>query len=100
MRNGKTIRMVFHGCSRIMSKVGGDLISTAPATVLMKEGLIGFAAKTKTRKKPDGRPCGGIAISLFLTKTGSQLGFAYSEETRGPPRDFWIGRPLVLESEL
>ena len=37
-----------------------DLLNTAPATtVLTKEGLIGFVAKTKTRGKSAGRPCGG-----------------------------------------
>ena len=57
-----------------------DLLSTAPATtVLMKECLIGFAAKTKTGGKSEE----GLGISLFLTKTGSQMGFSYSEKTRG-----------------
>ena len=37
----------------------GDLLSTALATsVLMKEGLIGYAAKTKAMGKPEGRHWG------------------------------------------
>ena len=36
-----------------------DLLHDAPATtVLMREGLIGFAAKTRTREKPEGRHWG------------------------------------------
>ena len=43
----------------------GDLLNTSPpTTVLMKDGIIGFAAKTKTRGKPDGRPWGG-SIRFF-----------------------------------
>ena len=46
----------------------GGLLNKAPSTlVLMNDGLIGFAAKTKTRGKSEGRPCGGSA-------------FAYSKE--------------------
>ena len=60
-----------------------DLLSTAPATtVLMKEGLIGCAAKTKTRGMPDGRPLGGATDFSFLTETGPHMGFSYSKKTR------------------
>ena len=43
----------------------GDLLSNAPATtVLMEECHIGFAAKTKTMGKSDGRPCGDSNFSF------------------------------------
>ena len=43
-----------------------DLLNTSPTTlVLLKEGLIGFAAKTKTRGKSAGRHWGGEAICIF-----------------------------------
>ena len=51
----RSFRLAVASCLR-----WADLISTAPSTsVLMKEGLIGFAAKTKTGGKSDGRPLGG-----------------------------------------
>ena len=44
----------------------GGLLCTAPATpVLMKEGLIGFAAKTKTGGTSDGRHWGGYRFRVF-----------------------------------
>ena len=47
-----------------------DLLSTAPATlVLIKDGLIGFAVKTKTTGQAEGRHW-GLEISHFLTKIG------------------------------
>ena len=43
----------------------GDLLNTAPATtVLMKEGLIGFAAKTKTRESLKEDHVGGSHFAL------------------------------------
>ena len=43
----------------------GDLINTAPATtVLMEEGIIGFAEKPKTRGKSEGRPWGESRYAL------------------------------------
>ena len=42
----------------------------------------------------------GASNFSFLTKNGSRAGFSYPKKTQGPPRDFWIGQPLVLESEL
>ena len=48
----------------------GDLLSTSPTTlVLIKDGRIGFAAKTKPGEslKVD---IGGLAILHFLTKIG------------------------------
>ena len=43
--------------------IWGDLLNTAPNTlVLVKDGLIGFAAKTKTRGVSEGRPWGGKQI--------------------------------------
>ena len=43
----------------------GDLLNTASNTlVLVKDGLIGFAAKTKTRGVYEGRPWGAINFSF------------------------------------
>ena len=42
-----------------------ELLNTAPTTtVLMKEGLIGFAAKTKTAGKSEGRRWGSSEFSF------------------------------------
>ena len=75
-----------------------DLINTAPTTtVLMKEGLIGCAAKTKTRGKSDGRPW--VAIFLFPTKSGSHMGLYSSDVAREIPRvisgyvNLWFRNP-------
>ena len=68
----------------------------------MKEGLIGFAAKTKTRGKPEGRPRGGgpSNFSFSNEKWLADGRVLFQNNTGGSPRDFWIGRPLVSESEL
>ena len=79
----------------------GDLLNTATATtVLMQEGLIGFAVKTKTMGKYEGRPCGA---SRYAFSNGKWLrdGFGLFRNDSGDlSRDFWIGRPLTIESEL
>ena len=53
---------IFAWSFRVAAEAGlrwDDLLNTAPATlVLLKEGLVGFAAKTKTRGKSDGRHWG------------------------------------------
>ena len=47
----------------------GDLLNTAPNTlVLVKDGLAGFAAKTKTRGVSEGRPCGASNSSFSNEK--------------------------------
>ena len=67
---GLTERL-FAWSSRVAVAAGlrlGDLLRTSPTTlVLIKDGRIGFAAKTKTRGKSEGRHR-GPAISRFLTK--------------------------------
>ena len=71
-----------------------DMLRTAPATtVLMTEGLVGFAAKTKTTGgESEGRPW-GISISFFLTKMALWWLPAVSRNLGGLPPRFWIGRP-------
>ena len=79
----------------------GDLINTAPTTtVLIKEGLSGFAAKTKTRWKSEGRPSGGYRFFFSDEKWLSDGFVLFRNNTGDSPRDFWIGQPLVSESEL
>ena len=70
----------------------GDLLNTAPATlVLIKEGPIGFAAKTKTRGKYEG---GGLA-------GGSNFAFSNENRLTGGfllfPRKYWGFHPIFLD---
>ena len=92
--------MAFQGCSRSRSKLG-DLINTAPsATVLMKECIIGFASKTKIRGKSEGRPWGASHYACSnekWTRKGYEL---FRNESGDFSRDYWIGDPLIIESEL
>ena len=79
----------------------GDLLNTAPPeTVLMKSGHIGFATKTETRGKSEGRPCvcGGVVMH-FLKKGGYVKGKTCSEMVRGDLIGI-SGRPLMYASEL
>ena len=58
----------------------GDLLNTAPSTtVLMGEGLIGFAPKTKTRGGSLKADLGDQAITHFLTKSGYVKGMKCSK---------------------
>ena len=69
----------------------GDLLNTAPNTlVLLKSGLFWFAAKSKTRGKSEGRPCGA---SNFAFSNEKWLGDGYNlfkQNSGDPDRDFWI----------
>ena len=79
----------------------GDRLNTAPpATVLMREGLIGFAEKTKTTGKSEGRPWVGSHYAFSKKawiRTVYEMCRNYSCEFN---RDFWIGQPLMYESEF
>ena len=60
-----------------------DLLNTPPPrTVLMKEGLVGFAEKTQTRGKSEGRPWGEV-VTHFLTKSGYVKGVECSKMILG-----------------
>ena len=64
----------------------GDLLNTAPTTtVLTKEGLIGFAAKTKTRGKSEGRPLGASDFSFSNEKWIAEGFLLPRENTWGTP---------------
>ena len=79
----------------------GDLVNGSPATtVLMKEGLIGFGAKTKTGGKSGGRPWRASHFSFSNEKWLSGGYQLLLEESGDSIRDFWIGRPLIPESEI
>ena len=52
----KTIRMVFQSIGSRGLKMGRPSYKTPSALVLRNEGLIGFAAKTTTRRMSEGRP--------------------------------------------
>ena len=78
----------------------GDLLNTAPTTlVLLKEGIIGFAEKTKTRGKSEGRP--RVASNFdFSNENWIVGGFGlFKQESGDFARDYWIGQPLFTESE-
>ena len=79
----------------------GDLIYTSPpATVLMKEGLICFATNTKTRGKSEGRHWGESHYA-FPNEEWIRKGYAmFKNDFVDFSRGYWIGRPLILESEL
>ena len=98
--NGKTIRMVFQSAVAACLR-WDDLLCTAPKTlVLIKDGLIGFAAKPEARGKSEGRPLGASNFA-FSNENWLAGGFLLSQEsTGGFARDFWIGQPLVMESEI
>ena len=52
-----------------------DLLNTAPTTlVLLKEGIIGFASKARTRGKSEGRPWGASKFAFFLMEIGLEMG--------------------------
>ena len=78
------------------------LLNTAPpTTVLMKECLIGYAAKTQTGGKSEGRPWGGGVIMHFLTMNGYVKCAKCSEMILANLIGiFWIVRPFIYESEL
>ena len=78
-----------------------DLLNTAPTTlVLLKEGLIGFAPKAKTRGKSEGRPWGASNFA-FSNENWPANGFHLSKQNYGHfARDFWIGQPLFMEPEI
>ena len=78
-----------------------DLLNTAPNTlVLIKAGLIGFAAKTKTRGVSEGRPCGGASNFAFSNEKWMGGGYILSQHSGNLARDFWTGQPLFLETEM
>ena len=65
----------------------------------MKEGLIAVAAKTKPGESPMVGH-GGKVAALFLIKW-LRGGFEFLKNESGDlSRNFWIGQPLVIESEL
>ena len=66
----------------------------------MKEGPIGFAANTKTRGKSEGRPWGASNFPFPNEKWLSDGFVLFQHNAGGFPRDFWVGRHLVSESEL
>ena len=79
----------------------GDLLNTAPNTlVLVKDGLIGFAAKTKTRGVSEGRHWGASNFSFSNDKWLEDGYNLFMQHSGNLDRDFWIGQPLFLETEL
>ena len=79
----------------------GDLLNTAPPkTVLTKEGLIGFASKTKTRGRSEGRPWGASHYAFSNEKRLRKGYELFKNQSADFSRDYWIGKPLILEPEL
>ena len=78
----------------------GDLLNTAPTTLaLLKEGIIGFAAKTKTRGKSEGRPWGASNLAFSNEKWLADGFNLFKQESGDLARDYWIAQPLFMESE-
>ena len=66
----------------------------------MEAGPVGFAAKTKTRGKSDGMTWGSSRYS-FSNGKWLRGGFELVlTDSRNLSRDFWIWKPLLIESEL
>ena len=64
-----------------------DLLNTAPSTlVLIKAGLIGFASKTKTRGKSEGRP--RVACNFaFSNENGPRAAPTFSKKNQEIPHE-------------
>ena len=79
----------------------GDLLNAGPATlVLLKEGLVGLASKTKKRGKSEGRNRGASNFA-FPNKNRLESGFRlFGGKSGGFSRAFWIWGPLFMESGL
>ena len=92
--------MGFQGRSSSWSKVGGLINTAPPATVLMEDGLIGFAAKTKTRGMSEGRPWGSSRYA-FSNEKRLQDGYGlFENESVDFSLDCWIGHHPIIEYEL
>ena len=90
--------MVFQGSSR--SKVGWSAKYCAGNNSLNERRSHWLRRRNKTSGKSEGSPW-VLSIFLFPTKNGAHMGSYSSEITRGDfSRNFWIGQPLVSESEL
>ena len=77
------------------------MISDAPSTtVLMKEGLIWSAAKSKTRGESGGRPWGAGRFAFSNGKVVAGRVCVFQKESGDLSRYFWIGWLQVIESEL
>ena len=70
----------------------GDLLNTDPNTlVLIKDGLIGFAAKTETRGVSEGRAWGAINFAFPNEKWLGDGYMLYKQHSGNLDREFWIG---------
>ena len=79
----------------------GDLLNSAPATtVLMKEGLIGFAAKNQNQGQVWRKALWWEVVLLFLTKWLSEGYQLFLADSGDFCRYFWIGQPIISESEI
>ena len=79
----------------------GDLLNTPPpATVLMKECLIWFAVKTKSRGESEGMPWGEVILHFLKIEWVRSMYATFRGDSGEPNLDFRICRPLMYESEL
>ena len=66
----------------------------------MKGSPIGFAAKTKTRGKSEGSKCGASRYAFSDEKWIREGYELFQNESVDFSRDYWVGKPLILKSEL
>ena len=90
---GRLFAWSFQGCSRIRSKVGWSSKYCARNNSLNERRSRWVRGKNQNQGKVRGGPR-GLSISLFLRKTGSQLGLSYSEKTQGL-LPWFLDRPTV-----